>query len=94
MEQGYSTLRLGYKEVYKGQGREIPCQIRNQEIVGIAVNYQQWKKHVPEDMIEKFHKELSLWFKHAKGMNVPMYVFGFTGNHWKQYPWEQLLLTN
>ncbi|MFM7856841.1 MAG: hypothetical protein ACKO96_34170, partial [Flammeovirgaceae bacterium] len=94
IDQGHSVIRLGYKEVLRGPGKEIPSRIRNHEISGIVVNYKQWRKGIPEDMIDRFHKELSVWIKHAKQNTIPVYVFGFIGNHWHQYIWDQLVLDN
>ena len=92
VEQGYTVIRIGYKEVIKGPGKEVPQKLRNKEITGIGINYYQWKKHVDDDTTSEFHKEIQVWIKHAKEMNVPVFVFGITGTHWSQYVWEQMLL--
>ena len=92
VEQGYTVIRIGYKEVIKGPGKEVPQKLRNKEITGIGINYHQWKKHIDDDIISKCHKEIHVWIKHATEMSLPVFVFGITGTHWSQYVWEQMLL--
>ena len=90
-ELGYQVLRLRYHECIKGPGRDVPRQIRNGKIIGICVAYHEWKKRIPAEIINKFHKEIEIWLKHAGNMELPIVVLGLTGSHWKQPVWENAL---
>ena len=91
LDRGQPVLRLRYHECIKGPGRDVPRQIRNGTIVGICIAYHEWKKRIPAEIITKFHKEIEVWIRHAKTMNLDVIVVGLTGNHWKQSIWDNAI---
>ena len=88
---GYQVLRLRYHECIKGPGRDVPRQIRKGKFVGICIAYHEWKKRIPADVINKFHKEIEVWLKHARNLGIEILVVGLTGNHWIQPVWENAI---
>jgi hypothetical protein len=91
LDLGYSVLRLRYHECVKGQGKDVPRQIRNGNLAGICIHYYEWKKRIPVEMIDKFHKEVSVWLRHANQVGLPVLVVGLTGKHWDQTIWDEAL---
>ncbi len=91
MDQGYNVLRLRYTECIKGPGRDVPRLIRNGSISGICIAYHEWKKRIPADVINRFHKEIEIWLRHSRNMEIPVMIIGLTGNRWEQSIWDEAL---